>query len=273
MIPELMIREWQSKQAPWSTATMVEQDLIISRALVNLYEQSEIRNSLVFRGGTALNKIYITPPARYSEDLDFVQIESAPIGSVIDAIRTALDGWLGEPKRKITERGVKLFYRYQSSEKISAKLKIEINTTEHYHILDLKDVNFNVNSDWYSGEANIKTYQLNELMGTKLRALYQRRKGRDLFDLWYVMQNNLIDLDLVLDVFNQHSERNSQPVTRALFEKNLYEKRRDQGFSTDMQYLIHPSINYVFDQACDFIESKLFEKLPGESWRLLAEVD
>lgn len=62
MIPELMIQEWQSKLAPWSTATMVEQDLIISRALVNLYEQPVIRNSLVFRGGTALNKIYITPP-------------------------------------------------------------------------------------------------------------------------------------------------------------------------------------------------------------------
>src|SRR5437868_9406610 len=107
MIPELMIREWQSKQAPWSTVTMIEQDLIISRALVNLYEQPVIKNSLVFRGGTALNKIYITPPARYSEDLDFVQIESAPIGSVIDAIRTALDNWLGEPRRKITERGVK----------------------------------------------------------------------------------------------------------------------------------------------------------------------
>lgn len=168
MIPELMIREWQSKQAPWPPATMVEQDLIISRALVNLYEQPEVRNSLVFRGGTALNKIYITPPARYSEDLNFVQIESAPIGGVINAIRTALDNWLGEPKRKITERGVKLYYRYQSSENISAKLKIEINTTEHYHILDLKDVNFKVNSDWYNGEANIKTYQLNELMGTKL---------------------------------------------------------------------------------------------------------
>lgn len=271
MIPELMIQEWQSKQAPWSTATMVEQDLIISRALVNLYEQPVIRNSLVFRGGTALNKIYITPPARYSEDLDFVQIESAPIGSLIDAIRTALDNWLGEPRRKITERGVKLFYRYKSSENVPAKLKIEINTTEHYHILDLRELDFKVNSNWYSGEATVKTYQLNELMGTKLRALYQRRKGRDLFDLWYVMKNDLIDLDIVLDVFNRHSERNSQPITRALFERNLYEKKSDQGFSTDMQYLIHPSIHYVFEQACEFIESRLLGKLPGESWKMAVE--
>lgn len=245
MIPELMVQEWRNQQAPWSTATMVEQDLIISRALVNLYEQPVVRNSLVFRGGTALNKLYIEPPARYSEDLDFVQIQSEPIGDVIDSIRIALDSWLGLPKRKITERGVKIIYRYQSTDKIPSKIKIEINTTEHYHILDLKDFDFQVNSNWYNGEAQVKTYQLNELMGTKLRALYQRRKGRDLFDLWYVMVNDLIDLDIVLDVFNQHNKRNDQPVTRALFEKNLYDKKTDQGFSTDMQSLIHPSIHSV----------------------------
>lgn len=91
MIPEMLLREWQNNKAPWTSSLMVEQDLIISRALVNLYEQPEIKENLVFRGGTALNKIYIEPASRYSEDLDFVQVKAAPIGPIVDAIRKALD--------------------------------------------------------------------------------------------------------------------------------------------------------------------------------------
>ena len=123
-----------------------------------------IRELLVFRGGTALNKIYFNPPERYSEDIDFVQIKAAPIGQTINAIRVALDHWLGEPKRKLTERGIKLIYQYLTQENRKGKLKIEINTTEHYHVLDLISHEFSVNSGWFSGKSLLKTYQLNELM-------------------------------------------------------------------------------------------------------------
>ncbi len=79
MIPEFCLTEWR-QEVPWVEDYQVEQDLIISRALINLYENPKIRNTLVFRGGTALHKLYIKPAARYSEDIDFVQIDSAPIG-------------------------------------------------------------------------------------------------------------------------------------------------------------------------------------------------
>ena len=102
MIPHNFITEWETITAPWRTLVMIEQDLAISRALVDLYNNPIIRESLVFRGGTALNKIYINPPARYSEDIDFVQIKSGPIGPIIDSIRSSLSNWLGEPDRKIT---------------------------------------------------------------------------------------------------------------------------------------------------------------------------
>ena len=98
MIPEGFIENWGQSKAPWQTLAMIEQDLVISRVLVDLFNNDTIKNNLVFRGGTALNKLYLKPPARYSEDLDFVQTRSEPIGSTIDAIRTALSSWLGEPK-------------------------------------------------------------------------------------------------------------------------------------------------------------------------------
>src|SRR5260221_14747696 len=107
MIPKIFVEKWR-QNVPWQTLAMVEQDLIISRALVCLYNDPKVKQSLVFRGGTALNKLFIQPPARYSEDIDFVQRRAEPIGETISAIRRALDSWLGEPKRKLTERDAKL---------------------------------------------------------------------------------------------------------------------------------------------------------------------
>lgn len=266
MIPELMVQEWQHQQAPWSAPIMIEQDLIISRALVELYQKPLIRKTLIFRGGTALNKIYFNPPARYSEDLDFVQITSSPIGAVIDEIRHALDHWLGKPKRKLTERSVKLTYRYLSNDNLPGKLKLEINTTEHFHIFDLVEKNFNIDSSWFSGKSIITTYHIDELMGTKLRALHQRKKGRDLFDLWYVMHNKLINTGRTIDVFHQHYKRANESISRANFEKNLFEKKKDQGFRSDITALIHPRLKYDFNTAYQNVQSDLISKLPGEPW-------
>lgn len=246
---------------------MVEQDLIISRALVELYKQPKIKETLVFRGGTALNKIYINPPSRYSEDIDLVQIKAAPIGEIINAIRMALDPWLGEPKRKLTDRCVKLLFRFQSNENIPAKLKIEINTTEHYHVLELAKIDFFIESAWFTGNTEILTYQLNELMGSKMCALYNRRKGRDLFDLWLVLINNLIDTKTVLEVFLIHCEKIGQRITRGLFERNLFEKNNYDDFRQDILGLLANREIWSFSEAYQMVHEKLICLLPGEGWK------
>jgi len=69
MIPEQAIVEWR-REAPWDANSLVEQDLIISRALVEMYSVPEIAQRLAFRGGTALYKLHLRPAARYSEDID-----------------------------------------------------------------------------------------------------------------------------------------------------------------------------------------------------------
>jgi predicted nucleotidyltransferase component of viral defense system len=265
MIENFYLNEWR-QQVPWQQSLQVEQDLIISRALVNLYERPDIRDRLVFRGGTALYKIYFNPPARYSEDIDLVQIKSEPIGDTINHIRAALDSWLGEPKRKLTERSVKLIYSYLSQDNISAKLKIEINTTEHFHIFDLVDHEYSVKSRWFSGKSLLKTYQLNELMGTKLRALYQRRKGRDLFDLWAALKNNMIDSQAVLHVFNEHGKRTNQIITRAMFEQSLYQKSQHKDFPYDVNSLLTNQAIWSFEEAYHLVHEHLVQYLPGEPW-------
>jgi len=267
MIIRNTVAQWQN-YAPWQTFMMVEQDLIISRALIELYKQPKVQTSLAFRGGTALNKLYIQPPARYSEDIDLVQIVAEPIGDSINAIRSALDNWLGEPKRKLTERSAKLIYRYTSIDNISNKLKIEINTTEHFNVEPLKLMEFNVISDWYSGKANILTYDLNELMATKLRALYQRRKSRDLFDLWYVLDKNLINVDKVVSIFNHYCQHNQEPITRAMFEQNLHLKEINPLFISDISVLLSSQHNWNLKKALNHVKEAIVPKLKGETWKL-----
>jgi hypothetical protein len=114
MIPRANITAWRAT-APWPTDAQVEQDLVISRALVDLYSHPAFRNSLAFRGGTALHKLLLATPGRYSEDIDLVQTSPGPIGLALDAIREALDSWLGTPGRKQTEDGATLLYRFESS--------------------------------------------------------------------------------------------------------------------------------------------------------------
>lgn len=260
MIPEDFIKSWLVKTNLQIDA-QAEQDMIISRALVCLYNDDDIKNSLVFRGGTALNKLFLKPPARYSEDIDLVQIKPGPIGLTIDKIRELLNPWLGNMKWRITERGAKLIYHYQSVNGSIAKLKIEINTTEHFQVLPLQYEPFSFKSNWFEGSCEVVIYQLAELMATKLRALYQRRKGRDLFDVWYVFKNNLIDVKQVLDIFQKYCIKDEIIISKDLFLQNMELKKLNEDFKVDMKTLLPINIEWDFDVSFDFVINKIISNI------------
>jgi predicted nucleotidyltransferase component of viral defense system len=261
MIPLEFIESWRT-QVKWQELDLIEHDLIISKALINLYSEPTLKNELVFRGGTALNKLFINPPSRYSEDLDFVYTKSEPIGDTLDAIRACLDPWLGEPKRQIDRFGAKLLYRYSSEKNLPMKLKIEINTTEKVGFLGLLGKQFSVKSEWFNGSCTIPTYQLEELMATKLRALFQRRKGRDLFDIAHIFGNSMADKELTISLFQKYIQREGKTVTGAQFHKNMLEKRAYEGFRTDMHILLPESALWNFDEAFDYVLNNVIAKIP-----------
>lgn len=60
MIPQAYITEW-ANQVPWQTNEQVEQDLVICRALVEIFSDEFPAKSLAFRGGTVLHKLYLSP--------------------------------------------------------------------------------------------------------------------------------------------------------------------------------------------------------------------
>ena len=268
MIPQANITAWR-RVVPWADDAQVEQDLVLSRAAVELFAEPSLDGKIVLRGGTALHKLVIEPPYRYSEDIDLVQTEAAPIGSIIDAVRAKLDPWLGKPARDRGPGNVTLNYRFESeiAPVRPLRLKIEINTREHFALHGLERRPFAVRNPWFTGESKIATFANDELMGTKLRALYQRRKGRDLFDLWLCLDRNLIDPPTVVACFLEYMQREGRGITRAQFEQNLHEKEHDRAFMSDIGPLLRPGLNYDSAAAMVTVRKSLIELLPGDAWR------
>ncbi|NGX50957.1 MAG: hypothetical protein K1060chlam2_00810 [Chlamydiae bacterium] len=270
MIPKYLITEWSKKHA-WPLQNQIEQDLLISRVLVELFSDPHIADSLAFRGGTALYKLFLTPAPRYSEDIDLVQVNAKPIGETIDRVRSILDPLLGKPKRKLGRGLTTITYRFLSEETppINLRLKLEINTREHASVIGYLKKNFSVASSWFSGEAEILTYHLEELMGTKLRALYQRNKGRDLFDFWFVMNHCQLDIPRTLEVFHYCMKQQDLSVSRAEFEKNLHKKKTSELFLDDTQPLLRSDIASQWDPdvALTMIQDRVISLLPGAEWK------
>ena len=268
MIPRDWIAEWRA-QAPWSEDFQVEQDLVISRALVEIFSHPVLADGLAFRGGTALYKLYLKPPSRYSEDIDLVRTVSGPAGPMMSALHEALDPWLGKPKWKQTARSITFLYRFESEDTPSLRmtLKIEINPREHLSVFGYSKVPFSVDSSWFTGSADVVTYSLDELLGTKLRALYQRKKGRDLFDLATALDSASVSPDRIIAAFTEYLKRDGHNVTRALFERNMENKLRDPRFEDDIMPLLVPGRRWDMEESTMKVSKRLIELLPGEPWK------
>jgi len=268
VIPRAYIDEWRAA-APWANDAWVEQDLVISRAIVEMYRVDAIADRLAFRGGTALYKLHLTPAVRYSEDIDLVQVRPGPIGDTLDLIHTVLDPWLGGPRRQFKEGRVNLVYRFESeaSPPLWMRLKIEINSREHFSELGLAQVPYEIANRWFSGKAQVTTFAINELLGTKLRALYQRKKGRDLFDLWFALDRGLVDEALLVQCFRRYMREGGHSVSRAEFEANMAEKAGMLEFRGDSVPLLRPGVPWNFEKALTVVLDRLVARLPGEPWK------
>ena len=268
MIPRDYVTEWR-KEASWIQDFQVEQDLVISRALVEIFSRPVLHDALAFRGGSALYKLHLKPAARYSEDIDLVQTRAEPAGPTMEQLRSVLDPWLGKPQWKQTEGRITFAYRFDSEDipPIRLRLKVEINSREHFSVYGLKEAPFAISSRWFEGSCNIHSYELDELLGTKMRALYQRKQGRDLFDLAVALKHPSVDPTRIVAAFSEYMDREGHTVTRAQFEHNFALKLRDPQFMTDISPLLAAGYEWDPKAAAPVVSSRLIGLLPGEPWK------
>lgn len=265
MIPQYCIQEWRD-HAPWNTDAMVEQDLIICRALVSIFNDDFLASQLAFRGGTALHKLYLMPQPRYSEDIDLVQIYPGPIKPIMYRLGEVLD-WLPNRSTAQKKHSNKMFFRFDSEMPPiqPLRLKIEINCFEHFNVLGLVKMPFVMVNSWFSGETILTTYQFEELLGTKLRALFQRKKGRDLFDIYQGLSSRNYDASQILECYQRYMGFviDRIPSYRE-YVQNIQEKMTDNEFLTDVVPLLRPEVSFNPLEAYPLVHDTLIDLMSGK---------
>ena len=147
-----------------------------------------------------------------------------------------------------------------------------MNTREHESLYGHRDYSFEVESSWYRGKTTIRSFEPEELFGTKLRALLQRRKSRDLFDLGEGLSRLTMQSDKLIAAFEHYLGLQGIEMTRAVAEERMLEKL-NRSLTEDITPLLPAGVTFTDGQANDAFERirrELISWVKGEPWKLSA---
>ena len=261
MIPTQYLTEWAASY-PWKLSEQVEQDLLISRAVVAIYSDPYLAERLAWRGGTALYKLYLKPQPRYSEDIDLVLIHPEPMGPILDRLRKVLS-FIPDMQAKGKRYNHVLKLRFVSeANSIPCRIKVEINCNEHFTELGFAKVPFAVKSSWFTGECEVTAYRFEEMLGTKFNAVFGRKKTRDLFDIDFVFKHSSPDVETVLKCWRRYKKELGEelPSWRE-FVLNVEAKLKDFEYRHGMDALLRPGIVFDPDAAWSLMQEKIVDRL------------
>ena len=273
MIPAQNIVAW-GNLVPWTEPRQIEQDLIISRALVEIFSDPMLREALRFRGGTALNKLHFPAPLRYSEDIDLVRTSHGPIGPLLDQLRVVLEPWLGRAQFDHSPAAPKFRFGVEAEDGsgVPIRLKIEINTREVEAFDAPTALPLEVANPWFCGRTTISTFSREEMLATKLRALLQRNKGRDLYDLAHGIEVfEGLDTKRIVEMFGQYLALSGQTISRAQAQDRMFAKLANPRFLHDVRPLLPAAqAETLTEESTAEVFRRVFmtlvDRLPGAPW-------
>ncbi len=264
---------------PWAAQYQVEQDLLLCQSMVALFDDAFLSSQIAMRGGTLLHKVHLAPPARYSEDIDLVVVGTRPEGHIRRAIRRVLTDVLGEPKTSVwgsirlalrnavrPSRVLQMTYSLPSIIEPGRMLDIvvEANVTERKPHRAVVEIPFGFPFRDKPVQTRIKGYEIHEMLGTKMRAMFQRKRGRDLFDLYWALTKSSkpIDPSAIIESFQYYLKQEGTKAGRAEFIGILEAYLKDRGFCSDMELLLRHGISYDPQVAGKFVIANLLNLLP-----------
>jgi predicted nucleotidyltransferase component of viral defense system len=264
---------------PWPSQRQVEQDLLLCRSMAAVFGDTFLSAQVAMRGGTLLHKVYLAPAARFSEDIDLVVVGDRPEDHIRKALRRVLADVLGTPKASAWDaitlairnqarpsRILRMTYAVPSVSTPGASLEIvlEANVTERTPYRPVVSVPFGFPFRGAVVETAIRGYDIHEMLGTKLRALFQRRRGRDLFDLYHALtlSKPAVQPDAVIASFLHYLRQESSVVSRREFVALLESHLADAGFLSDTAHLLRQGIVYDPAAAGRCVRSELLDRLP-----------
>ncbi|HRZ56913.1 MAG TPA: nucleotidyl transferase AbiEii/AbiGii toxin family protein [Candidatus Paceibacterota bacterium] len=264
---------------PWAAQYQVEQDLLLCRSMIALFDDKFLSSQIAMRGGTLLHKVHLAPPARYSEDIDLVAVGTRPEGHIRRAIRRVLADVLGEPTtsawgtltlalRNVVRpsRVLRTTYSLPSIIEPARTLDIvvEANVTERTPHRAVVEIPFGFPFRDQPVQTRIKGYDIHEMLGTKMRAMFQRKRGRDLFDLYWALTKSAKSVEpaAIIESFQHYMKQEGTRAGRAEFVAILDAHLKDRGFCSDTEPLLRSGINYDPQLAGRYVKANLLSLLP-----------
>lgn len=234
--------------------TLAELDYRLTQALAAIYGDPWLHDQLFLKGGTALNKLFFPTAKRLSVDLDFNAVGSK---SQVLQGRERMIARIGELLTHQDARyQISHSYTYAQStiqvgfvplgSETRQRLKLEISTVERVAILGREERALATPDR--SGPIVVSTYHLEELTSTKLRALFSRQKGRDIFDLFQISTYPL-DERAVRKLTLYYFYHAKMIFDFREFQINLEEKLRRRAFADDIRGLIRSNEDFDWQQA------------------------
>ncbi len=264
---------------PWAAQYQVEQDLLLCRAMAAFFDDAFLSGQIAMRGGTLLHKAHLAPASRYSEDIDLVVVGTRPEDHVRRAIRRVLTDVLGEPKTSVWDklklalrnavqpsRVLRMTYSLPSIIEPGRMLDIviEANVTERKPHRAVVEIPFSFPFRDKPVQTRIKGYDIHEMLGTKMRAMFQRKRGRDLFDLYWALTKSAkpVDPAAIIESFQHYMKQEGTTAGRAEFVGILEAHLKDRGFCSDMELLLRHGITYDPQTAGSYVKTHLLKLLP-----------
>jgi uncharacterized protein len=188
----------------------IEKDYVLSWILRGIAWHEELKQAIVFKGGTVLKKVYFED-YRYSEDLDFTLLESS-------ITKEQIFEWFGEIFEYVKEEanipleiiddnehedgGINFYIGYvgplggQGSNK---RIKIDVSRSEKLEFEPVLLPVFVGYSD--IEEHQLLCYRLEEVLIEKLRSVMQRMQARDFYDIWYLLEQHKMEIEFYSSEF------------------------------------------------------------------------
>jgi len=265
---------------PWPSIRQVEQDLLLCRSMTAIFGDAFLQRQVAMRGGTLLHKAHLAPPSRFSEDIDLVVFGDRPADHIRKALRRVLGDVLGPPKASVWEsvrlairntvrpsKILKLSYDVPAVSESGPpiEIKVEANVTERTPYKRIVDIPFEFVFRRESAAASLNGYDIHEMLGTKMRALFQRRRGRDLFDLFWALEHAEppVDPGEIVDSFLHYLRDEGSQAGREEFVAILEDHLSDRGFRSDTDSLLRNGVRYDPDQAFERVKTELLALLPS----------
>ena len=188
---------------------------------------------------------------------------------------------VGDAKSDASPVAPKLRFRVNAEGEtadVQISLKVEINTRERKPYDPPIEVPFGVENPWFTGQATIPTFSREEMLATKLRALLQRNKGRDLFDLDHALTVfEGLNTARVVECFRLYLEKAEVTISRAEAQQRMFQKLVNPTFFTDMRPLLQTDrAKALTDKTLEAIfvrvMNELIDLIPGDEWAKAGEM-